>query len=93
MIDIFIKDVFSKNKAELEKIKMNISEEQRETLKQSVNKLKGQVDDFIFDQNAAKKITEHDQTNSSEPLSPLREKFSTKKESYDEPEDTEDKNG
>lgn len=90
MIDIFIKDIFSKNKAELEKVKVNISEEQREALKQSVNQLKAQVEDFVYEQNMSKTITEKKQTNKSDPVSPLRDKISTRKEASDDEEDTED---
>lgn len=93
MIDIFIKDIFSKNKTDLEKVKVNISDEQREALKQSVNQLKERVEEFIYNQNASKTITEDSQTNTSEPLSPLKEKLSTRNKTHEDAEDAEEKSG
>lgn len=83
MIEIFVNDIFSKDKTELERAKLNISDEQREALKQSVNKLKSQVEDFIFEQKTLKTVTEDDHTNNSEPISPLREKLSIKSNTTD----------
>lgn len=79
MIDLFIKDIFSKNKADLEKAKANLSDEQRETLKQSVINLQDQVESFIHDKNASKTITEKDVPN-GESNSPLRGKLWKKKD-------------
>lgn len=87
MIDIFIKDIFSKNNTDLNKVKADISDEQRETLKKSFHQLKGQVEKFIYDKNASKTITEKDQTN-SEAVSPLRGKFFKQKEAKDNTDET-----
>lgn len=81
MIELFIKDIFSKNKTDLEKAKANLSDEQRETLKQSVTHLQGQVESFIHDQNASKTITENDQIKNSASASPLRGKLRNRKDS------------
>lgn len=80
MIDIFIKDVFTKNNTDLDKVKANISEEQRETLKQSVHQLKGQVEDFIHDQNASKTITENNEATQKDSTSPIRKRILANKE-------------
>ena len=88
MIELFIKDIFSKDKTDLEKAKANLSDEQRETLKQSVTHLQGQVESFIHDQNASKTITENDQTN-GESISPLRGKLWKRKDTDDDTEQEE----
>lgn len=90
MIELFIKDIFSKNEANIEKAKANISDEQRETLKQTVNRLQSQVESFIYDKDASKTTTEKNEKNTSDPISPLREKFSVTKETEDV--DEEEKN-
>ncbi|MEI3607049.1 hypothetical protein SPD48_15225 [Pseudogracilibacillus sp. SE30717A] len=77
MMDIFIKDIFSNNKIDLVEAKSNISEEQREALKNSVNNLKEQVESFLYEKNAKKTITENDQDKSNSE-SPLREMFRRK---------------
>lgn len=92
MIDVFIKDIFSKNRADLDKAKVNLSNEQRETLKQTVTQLKAQVEEFVFDQNASKTVTEKTETTTNERLSPLREMLSTRKGMSVEAEDIENKN-
>ncbi len=83
MIDLFIKDVFSKNKTDLEKAKSNITDEQRDTLKKSVHHLQEQVESFIYEQNASKTITEKNQTANDAATSPLRKKLSKAKPSGD----------
>ena len=80
MIDLFVKDVFTKNKTDLEKAKSNISDDQRESLKESLHHLQTQVESFINDKNASKTITEDDAEKESETLSPLRKKLMEKAE-------------
>lgn len=80
MIDLFVKDVFTKNKTDLEKAKSNISDDQRESLKESLHNLQTQVESFINDKNASKTITEDDAEKESETLSPLRKKLMKKTE-------------
>lgn len=75
MIQLFIKDVFSKNNTDMEKAKKNITDEQRESLKKSLNHLETQVESFLNDKNASKTTTENDQESNDESLSPLREKL------------------
>ena len=80
MIDLFVKDVFTKNKTDLEKAKSNISDDQRESLKESLHHLQTQVESFINDKNASKTITEDDAEKENETLSPLRKKLMEKSE-------------
>ena len=80
MIDLFVKDVFTKNKTDLEKAKSNISDDQRESLKESLHHLQTQVESFINDKNASKTITEDDAEKENESLSPLRKKLMEKTE-------------
>lgn len=80
MIDLFVKDVFKKNKTDLEKAKSNISDDQRESLKESLHNLQTQVESFINDKNASKTITEDDAEKENEILSPLRKKLMEKTE-------------
>lgn len=71
-IEIFIADIFSKNKVNMDEIREKVSDEQREKLKSTVNQLKEQVEEFLQSQNT-KKITENE--TKEEPSSPLREKL------------------
>ncbi len=85
MMDIFIKNTFSKNSIDIAKAKSNISEEQKEALKQSVNNLKEQVESFLYEKNATKKVTEDNQDDPSNTTeSPLREMFKKKNEKDNE---------
>src|SRR5699024_10435452 len=80
MIDLFVKDAFKKNKTDLEKAKSNISDDQRESLKESLHTLQTQVESVINDKNASKTITEDDDEKENESLSPLRKKLMEKTE-------------
>lgn len=71
MIEIFIKDIFAKNEVDLNNAKLKISEEQREMLRNSVTQLQNQVEEFIYDNNAKKTVTEDNQ-NEDNNTSPLR---------------------
>lgn len=73
MVEIFISNIFSKNNIDLEEAKSNITDEQRESLKQSVAKLKEQVEEFLYEKNATKTVTEDEVKKKVE--SPLRELF------------------
>lgn len=80
MIHLFVKDVFTKNKTDLEKAKSNITDDQRESLKESLHHLQTQVESFINEKNASKTITEDDTEKENETLSPLRKKLMEKTE-------------
>ena len=88
MMDLFIQDVFSKNEVDLKKAKTKISDEQRESLKKSVDHLKEQVETFIDRQNASKTITEDDAEAKSEPVSPLRERFAKRQKAKAEEDES-----
>lgn len=78
VMDLFIKDVFAKNQVDLNEAKKKLSDEQRDSLRQSANYLKEQVDSFIDDQNASQTITEKDNGDSDKAMSPLREQLAKK---------------
>ena len=88
MIHLFVKDVFTKNKTDLEKAKSNITDDQRESLKESLHHLQTQVESFINDQNASKTITEKDTEQENTSLSPLRMKFMEKTDTDSETDDS-----
>lgn len=78
MIDLFVNDVFTRNKTNLDKAKTNITNEQRKSLKESLHHLQTQVESFVNEQKASKTVTEEDQKQNNESLSPLREKLNKK---------------
>ncbi|AMW99803.1 hypothetical protein M3603_11220 [Rummeliibacillus stabekisii] len=82
-IEIFIADIFSKNKVNMDEIRSKVSDDQREKLKKTVDQLKVQVEEFI-NSNNTKSITEKEPKE--QPSSPLREKL---KQAKAENEDTE----
>ena len=47
LMDLFVSDLFTKNKVDVEKVKERITDEQRENLKQTVEQLKAQVEGFL----------------------------------------------
>ena len=79
MVELFIKDVFSKNKVSLDEAKAKISDEQRVELRNTFNQLKEQVETFLHEKNAAKTVTEEDEEQNKNTESPLRETFLKRK--------------
>lgn len=74
LIEVYVQDIFSRNDVELSKIKERMTDEQRENIKDSVNMLKEQVDDFLQKQSNRKQVTEEsEEAKASE--SPLRAKI------------------
>ena len=47
LMDLFVSDLFAKNKVDIEKVKERITDDQRENLKQTVEQLKAQVEGFL----------------------------------------------
>ncbi|GKV68971.1 hypothetical protein NCCP2716_14690 [Sporosarcina sp. NCCP-2716] len=84
-LEIFIKDVFSKHKVNTSSVKDSMSEEQRQQLKTTVEKLKGQVEDFLQNQSTVKSDMEKE-AKEQPSSSPLRESFRSKKETEDIPD-------
>lgn len=73
LIDVYVQDIFARHEEDLSKLKERMTDEQRENIKNSVNMLKDQVDEFLNKKNTKKKVTEASeevQTN----VSPLRAK-------------------
>lgn len=78
-MDIFINDLLTKNNVNIGEAKKKLTNEQRESLKETVEHLKAEVDDFL-ESSGKKEITEKDKEN-QKTESPLREKIKRKKES------------
>lgn len=74
LIDVYVQDIFARNKEDLNKLKDRMTDEQRESIKNSVNMLKDQVDDFLNKQHTRKKVTEESDKVQSN-VSPLRAKI------------------
>lgn len=70
MVEVFIQNLFSKNNIDTNQVKL--TDEQKESLKQSFFQLKEQVENYVN-----KHITEEDidAGNVEEAISPLRERF------------------
>lgn len=70
MVEVFIQNLFSKNNIDTNQVKL--TDEQKESLKQSFFQLKEQVENYVN-----KHITEDDvdSGNVEEAISPLRERF------------------
>ena len=70
MVEVFIQNLFSKNNIDTNQVKL--TDEQKESLKQSFFQLKEQVENYVN-----KHITEEDVDagNVEEAISPLRERF------------------
>lgn len=70
MVEVFIQNLFSKNNIDTNQVKL--TDEQKESLKQSFFQLKEQVENYVN-----KHITEDDVDagNVEEAISPLRERF------------------
>jgi len=47
VVDILVSEVFRKNNVNLDNVKSKLSDEQKESIKQLVEELKVQVDDFL----------------------------------------------
>lgn len=84
MVEIFIKNLFAKNNIDANQIQL--SDEQKESLKQSFYQLKEQVDNYV-----SKHTTEEDMEaeNKKQTLSPLRERYLRKRQQQDEGENEE----
>lgn len=77
-MDLFISDILTKNKVNVSEAKEKITDEQRKKIKETVENLKSEVEDYL-DSNSKKTVTEEDQDNKTD--SPLREKIRKRKES------------
>lgn len=94
LMEIFIADLFRKNQINTEEAKGRISEEQRESLKKTVEQLKTQVEDFLQTKTTFEADTAESEAVKSD-VNPLREAFlkkSKKKESSENPNENKENN-
>lgn len=79
MVEVFIQNLFKKNNIDTNQVKL--SDEQKESLKQSFFQLKEQVENYV-----SKHVTEEDveEGNNQSAMSPLRERFLRKRQQSDD---------
>lgn len=58
VIDVLVRDIFQKNNINIEKAKRNISDEQKEMLRELVQDLSQQVDSFLKSEKNIEKSSE-----------------------------------
>lgn len=85
MVEIFVKDMFSKYKINTEKVKSRISEEEREKLRNSLTQLQTQVDSLLNEKNTKKTMSEEEV---NDPVSPLREMLMNRRKGDDKKKET-----
>ena len=85
-LEIFITDIFSKHQVKIEDVKAKISDEQREKLKETIEQLKDQVEDFLNTRNTKKIVTQEE--NNEQPTSPLRKRVENKRQAKSENRDS-----
>lgn len=73
LIDVYVRDVFSKNQANLDDLKAKITDEQRENIRKTVNHLREEVESFLYKNDATKTVTEGSEDIQPQ-TSPLRAK-------------------
>ncbi|MCM3745576.1 hypothetical protein M3193_15720 [Sporosarcina luteola] len=79
LMELFVADVFSKHKIDIDEAKQRMTVEQREGLKQTVEQLKTQVDDFLASK-AVRKVTDSQEKTDGQAPHPLRDAFLQKKQ-------------
>ena len=72
LMDLFVSDLFTKNKVDIEKVKERITDDQRENLKQTVEQLKAQVEGFLESKTVVK-VEEAEGKTEGQAANPLRE--------------------
>lgn len=82
LLEVFVADIFSKNKVKIEDAKNKITVGQKEKLKETIEQLKGQVEDFLQNRNTKKVVSEEE--NVEPTTSPLREILKSKKQTEEE---------
>lgn len=73
-IELYVRDIVTKNNEDMDELKERITDEQRENIKKSVMMLQNQVDEFVNKKKTRKKITEND-VETEQSVSPLRAKL------------------
>ncbi|WP_301109149.1 hypothetical protein [Sporosarcina sp.] len=89
LMEIFIADLFKKNQIDKEEAKTRISAEQRENLKQTVEQLKTQVEDFLQTKTTYEAGTSQEESATSN-ANPLREAFMKKSKKKENSEMTDE---
>ncbi|WP_252504218.1 hypothetical protein [Sporosarcina sp. Marseille-Q4943] len=79
LMELFVADLFSKNKINVEEAKKRMTDEQRERLKETVEQLKTQVEGFL-ESKAVRKVTDSQEKTDGQAPHPLREAFMKKKQ-------------
>lgn len=79
LMELFVADIFSKNKVNIEEAKLRMTDEQRENLKKTVEQLKTQVEDFL-ESKTVLKVTDTEEKTEGHAPHPLREAFLQKKQ-------------
>lgn len=78
LMELFVSDLFTKNNVDVQQAKERLSEEQRESLKQTVEQLKAQVDGFL-ESKAVYKVTDSAEKTVGQAAHPLRDAIIQKK--------------
>lgn len=74
LIDVYVQDIFRRNDVDIRNLRNRLTDEQRENIRNTVNTLQDQVDEFLHKQNTRKKITENSEEVKRQ-VSPLRAKL------------------
>ncbi|MDW0117892.1 hypothetical protein QTL97_13175 [Sporosarcina thermotolerans] len=80
LMDLFVSDLFTKNKVDIEKVKARITDDQRENLRQTVEQLKAQVEDFLESRTVLKVEESEGKTEGQAATNPLREAILQRKQ-------------
>ncbi|MFD1205408.1 MULTISPECIES: hypothetical protein [Sporosarcina] len=62
LMELFVADLFTKNKVNVNEAKSRMTDEQRERLKQTVEQLKVQVEDFLATKNVQTVTADEEET-------------------------------
>lgn len=79
LMDLFVSDLFSKNKVDIEKVKERITDDQRESLKQTVEHLKTQVEGFL-ESTTVLQVADSAEKTGGQATNPLREAIIQRKQ-------------
>lgn len=79
LMDLFVSDLFSKNKVDIEKVKERITDDQRESLKQTVEQLKTQVEGFL-ESTTVIQVADSTEKTEGQATNPLREAIIQRKQ-------------
>jgi preprotein translocase subunit SecD len=79
LMELFVADLFSKNKINVQQVKERITEEQRESLKQTVEQLKAQVEGFLESKTVIQ-VDDSEEKTEGHATNPLREAIIQRKQ-------------